>query len=658
MVAAMAVYDEAYEAARPLTEGGDGWCLAAPVVPCAAPDWQSLYEEQRARADAAELRVKELVGAEVSARSRAGTLKRHLERTRDRLEAARDEVKEVRRTAKEALFLKSEVGRLEALLEAAGVATSKRSTIMSLRQEVFRLKGALKEARADRNAAHKEVASLKRESVRQGETIEKLQGLCAEQEASLAKLRGTRATLSKAVFGGKSEKQKKEGTGGKRGQRRGAPGHGRTPRPSLEEKEERHDPPQAARVCQSCGEPYVANGEHEASVMEVEVKAHVRRVVRGRWRRTCTCPSSPVEVTAAPPLRLFPKTPYGISVWARVLYERYACLRPLRRVAAWMKDLGLTMAPGTMAGGMSRLRPMFAPLAEAVLAHQNGVTVRHGDETSWRIQSLKLCGRSQRAWLWNSVSADAVFFHIDPSRSAEAARKLFGSTRVVVFLVCDRYAAYTKLARECAGKVILCLCWTHARRDFIEAAAGQEGLTQWCDTWLARFAVIFRLNTVRLACYDPCMERQTAQFEALQSTLETAVEALFEQAQTELDGLPEEAREGKALRSLVRHREGLSVFVDHPRVPMDNSLAERVFRGAAIARRLSFGSDSEGGAAFTADMYTVVGTLALNRIDVRRWLEAWLEACARNGGKAPGDLAPWLPWSMSPERRRDLMEPG
>ena len=102
-------------------------------------------------------------------------------------------------------------------------------------------------------------------------------------------------------------------------------------------------------------------------------------------------------------------------------------------------------------------------------------------------------------------------------------------------------------------------------------------------------------------------------------------------------------REGKALRSLVNHREGLCVFVDRPQVPLDNNLAERVLRGPAIGRRLSFGSDSENGARFTAVMYSVVGTLALNGIDVLRWLEAWLEACAKNAGRPPDDLSPWLP---------------
>ena len=57
-------------------------------------------------------------------------------------------------------------------------------------------------------------------------------------------------------------------------------------------------------------------------------------------------------------------------------------------------------------------------------------------------------------------------------------------------------------------------------------------------------------------------------------------------------------------------------------------------------------------------MYSVVGTLKMNDIDILRWLQEWLTACAKNGGKAPADLSSWLPWSMSEERRRSFTAPG
>ena len=82
------------------------------------------------------------------------------------------------------------------------------------------------------------------------------------------------------------------------------------------------------------------------------------------------------------------------------------------------------------------------------------------------------------------------------------------------------------------------------------------------------------------------------------------------------------------------------------------------WEGQVIGRRLSFGSNSEDGARFTAIVYSVAGTLSMNGIDVLRWLEAWLDACAKNGRQPPDDLSPWLPWSMSEKRRRELMAPG
>ena len=106
-----------------------------------------------------------------------------------------------------------------------------------------------------------------------------------------------------------------------------APGHGRTQRPGLEERTEELKPPEEARVCSCCGKAYVANGVDESTLVEIEVKAHKRVIRRPRWRRTCGCASSPIEVSAPPAPRLFPRTLYGTSFWARFLFEHCACFR-------------------------------------------------------------------------------------------------------------------------------------------------------------------------------------------------------------------------------------------------------------------------------------------------------------------------------------------
>ena len=619
----MTILDTAVEADLTLIEGPDGrWSAPSETQLRGEPDWRSLFERERARAE-------RLRWSDVDARSRLGSLKWQLDACRKRLKAAVKETEEVRRTARDALSLQAEVTRLRKLLEAAGVESSKRSTMVSLRKEVGRLRKA----------------------------VRALETRAVALEAQLAKLRATRAVLSKTLFGRKSEKQETPRSARRRGHQPGAAGHGRTQRPALDERMEVHNPPANERVCAGCGKAYAANGAEVSTLIEVDVAAHKRVIRRRRWRRSCGCACSPRDVSAPPAPRLFVNTPYGTSVWSRFLFERYACLRPMNRVAAWLCDQGLAISPGTLGDSVHRFVPLFEPLAEAILEHQNEAAVRHGDETGWRIQSLRETGRSSRAWLWTSVSQDAVYFHIDPSRSAEAAAKLFGEAAPDTVLVCDRYSAYKKLARELAGAVVLQWCWAHLRRDFIEGAAGQVELTPWCQGWLERIASIYRLNEARLAHYDPGRERQTAAFDTAQGTLKEALDGLFAVAERELAALSEQAREGKALRSLVNHRDGLSVFVDRPLVHIDNNFAERALRGPVIGRRLSFGSDSETGARFTAQMYSVVGTLALNDIDVRHWLQAWLEACAANGGRAPPDRSEWLPWSMNEARKRTLMTP-
>ena len=549
--------------------------------------------------------------------------------------------------------------QLERRLAAAKRRVQDREGVIGrLRDRNERLRSAVKRV-TQRFASLREIIAGLRAEVRElKEANTELTSRVETLQGKFDKLRSSRSVLSRRMYGRQSEQQDKPGTGRKRGQQRGVAGHGRTPRPELEQTVERRHPPEEQRACSECLAPYVENGERSTKLIEIEVKAHTRKIVRGRWRRGCDCAASPREVTAPAVARVFRNTPYGVSVWACVLFERFVSRRPIHRVAVWLGDMGLRISAGTLADSVKRFLPLFEPLAAAILAHQNTAAVRHADETGWRVQAYRQSGRSSRAWLWTSVSAEAVYYLIDPSRSAEVAKRLFASLTGTVILVCDRYSGYKSLARQLAGKVILQWCWAHQRRSFLDCAAGHVRLTRWCRRWIERIARIYRLNDARLEHYDPDLERQTPAFDAAQGKLKQAVEALFASAEKELAGLSARALKAKPLRSLLNHREGLCVFLDNPRVPMDNNFAERLLRGAAIARVLSFGSDSVTGAQFTATMYTVTGTLAMNGIDVRRWLGEWLNACADNGGQPPEDLSCWLPWSMSPERRRALAAPG
>ena len=351
---------------------------------------------------AAEARAEEWRQAEVVARSQVGSFKALFEANRNKLIEARQETEAIRRTAKDALSLQAEVQRLTKLLAATHVEPRKRCTMVSLRMQVgdlraenARLRSQLRKALRRSRRPQGTPKTLSRANARLRKALRVSQKHTAALETALAEIGASRAVLSKSLYGRRSEQQDKPRSPRRRGQQPGVRGHGRKPRPALEERIEVHSPPAEACVCGGCGKPYVANGERSTTIIEIDVQAHKRRILRPRWRRTCDCTDAPREVVAPAPHRLFAHTPYGTTVWACVLFERFVCHRPLNRVARWLGQQGLPMAAGTLGNSVSRFVPLFESLGQAILDHQHQAAIRHGDETSWRIQSLKQADRSR-----------------------------------------------------------------------------------------------------------------------------------------------------------------------------------------------------------------------------------------------------------------------
>ena len=117
----------------------------------------------------------------MDARGRAGSLKWQLGRCRDKLKAAVEETKDVRRTAKNALSLQAEVTHLENLLSEASVEPTRRRPITKADKETRRLRATLERAenqkttieslRAERGELRKEVTRLNREVARLGKRL-------------------------------------------------------------------------------------------------------------------------------------------------------------------------------------------------------------------------------------------------------------------------------------------------------------------------------------------------------------------------------------------------------------------------------------------------------------------------------------------------------
>ena len=138
-------------------------------------------------------------------------------------------------------------------------------------------------------------------------------------------------------------------------------------------------------------------------------------------------------------------------------------------------------------------------------------------------------------------------------------------------------SAYKKLARELPNHFVLAYCWVHVRRDFI--GLGRPDMRPFGG--VNRIGELCGRNAKRLQHWDSTANEQTAAFDEAQQDLENDIETFFGQARQQIATLAEDAPQRKPLQSLLRHREGLEVFVNEPAVPMDNNLAERALRGPA-----------------------------------------------------------------------------
>ena len=472
--------------------------------------------------------------------------------------------------------------------------------------------------------------------------------LIAELALAQAKIRD----LQQRVFGRKSERSKgaceRQGSTvskpAPRGQRPGATGHGRTILAHLPRRVEtvEIDTPQ----CPQCGLALsVFPGTEDSEVLEIDVQAYRRVIRRRRYRPTCSCGCVPGIVAAPAPARLIERGKFGVSVWASVLLDKFLYGRPSHRLIQDLADHGLPMSPGTLAGGLQALAPLFEPLDHALAAKLRSQSHWHADETRWAV-FVELAGKVGHRWyLWVFHSSAVVHYVLDSSRSADVIEgELAGVEQGVIS--CDRYSAYKKFARLHPG-VLLAFCWAHQRRDFLELANAHPELSSWALAWVDEIGKLYRLNSLRLAAPQRSAEQATAH-----SALRQALDAMASRRDSALADIVLAEPAAKVLHSMHGHWPGLTVFVDHPGVPMDNNVAERDVRLAVVGRKNFYGSGSLWSGQLAATMYSLLMTARLWGLNARTWLSQYLQACADNGNQALSlpQLDAFLPWAMAPAR--------
>jgi transposase len=235
------------------------------------------------------------------------------------------------------------------------------------------------------------------------------------------------------------------------------------------------------------------------------------------------------------------------------------------------------------------------------------------DETGWRTAG-------ERRALWGIFDRRHAFLHVATDRHEDHAKELLADTQAVV--TSDRWWAYSHLPLARRQ-----LCWAHLKRDFAahaeglgaEKELGERGL-QLCERVFWAWEIF----------------QHTEERDELKRTIR-GLQRDFKPIIVHYAGKGPRYKYCRGMaRNLIKAWPALWTFAKHPGVQPTNNHAERALRSAVIYRKLSLGSQSEGGQQRIARLLSAHTTCRLQDRSLFVYLTDAIAAHAR------GDPVPLL----------------
>ena len=169
----------------------------------------------------------------------------------------------------------------------------------------------------------------------------------------------------------------------------------------------------------------------------------------------------------------------------------------------------------------------------------------------------------------------------------------------------DRYKAYQAMTQVKSGLIVLAFCWAHVRRDFLTVARTWPDQEAWALGWVDGSASCTSSTTRGWRSGGRGGVRGGRRAVACGGDGDGA------QGEAELAEPALHPARRKVLESLGNHWTGLTVFVEHPEVPMDNNTAERASVGRWWGGRTTTASGAVWAGQLAAMLFSLFQTLCL-----------------------------------------------
>lgn len=431
-----------------------------------------------------------------------------------------------------------------------------------------------------------------------------------EENARLkARLRYQERTAREGFFGSSTSSAKRpvkpnttprESPGARGGARPGHPGHGRQGIPA--EKADQVVLLSGAETCPDCGGTLHDRGCRERTVLDVEPLR--RQTIHYRLRQKY-CPRCRRTVRPKAP-GVLKRHLLGNRLLAHVAVQHYLFGATLGHL-----ETQLGVGNGALQGALHHLAQCLEPACAELLAEYRQAPVRHADETGWRTD-----GCNGYAWLF--CTSTISLFRFRQSRAGAVAQAVLGEQPLGGVLVVDRYNGYNRAPCR------LQYCYAHLLRevqDLQKEFPDQVEVSVFVSIFAPLLSAAMRLRGQGLE--GPEFRTQAAQLK------ERIIDWSENAAQH--PGI-------QRIQNIFREQPArLYHWAENPQVPAENNFAERELRPLVIARKISFGSQSEQGALTREVLMSVLHTLRKRGGDTTALFGRALNALATQGALSPYD---------------------
>ena len=421
--------------------------------------------------------------------------------------------------------------------------------------------------------------------------------------------------------------------------------------PTLPRHVVRHELSGSDRICAHDGVTLVEIGVEASEQLDI-IPQQVRVIRHERVKYACPCCDGGLRL-AGKPAQIIPKGLFSESALAWITTSKFDDGLPLYRQAALLGRFGGTdLSRNTMAASIVRVGAATQPVINLLRDHLLDSPLVFGDETT--VQVLKEPGRAAQAksYMWVQMTQGSGpqgtgppirLFGYSPSRSTDAAVKLYAGLREGAVLMTDGYEVYDKIER--ANRLVHLGCWAHARRYMVDAlqalpknARGPEQpAVQFIELIAKLYAVESRARKLEMDAQQRLHHRQEHSVPVIE-----AIKALL---LAHLHAVVPGSALGKALHYFGSQWPKLVRYVRDGRYPIDNNACENSIRPFVVGRKGWLFSDTVAGANASANLYSLVQTCKANGIDSYRYLSALFIALPK--ATTVDDYEALLPWRIA-----------